>query len=275
MWKDRSESCVPLKDMKESHPIEIADFSKSRGIDKEPAFAWWITYTLQKSDIIISAINTCIRKTTHKYGIEIPRSVKHAAEMDLKNGNDFWVKAIKKEMNNVGIAFEILDEDKSAPVGWSNESGHLIFDVKMEFTQKSRWVLDGHRYADPVGSSYAGVVSRDSVRIALTYYALNISDVLAADIHNAYLKAPSSQKHYVICGAEFGLENVGKVALIRRSLYEENLLDVTSEIISANACLILDFTLVSLTLMFGCVRPRNPMERPTGIMCSCMLTTLL
>ena len=96
LWKDGSETWVPLKDTKESHPIEIAEFAKSRRIDKEPAFDWWITYTLQKRDIIISAINTRIQKTTHKYGIEIPRSVKHASAMDLKNGNNFWVKAIKK-----------------------------------------------------------------------------------------------------------------------------------------------------------------------------------
>ena len=69
LWKDGSETWVPLKDMKESHPIEIAGFAKSRGIDKEPAFSWWIPYTLQKRDIIISAINTLIRRTTHKYGI--------------------------------------------------------------------------------------------------------------------------------------------------------------------------------------------------------------
>ena len=71
----------------------------------------------------------------------------------------------------------------------------------MDFTQKARWVMDGHRSADTVGSTYAGVVSRDSVCIAFTYAALNDIDVLAADIHNAYLQAPSSWKHYVICGA--------------------------------------------------------------------------
>ena len=43
--------------------------------------------------------------------------------------------------------------------------------------------------------------------------------MLSADIQNAYIQAPLSQKHYVICRAEFGLENVGKVALIRRFLY--------------------------------------------------------
>ena len=95
----------------------------------------------------------------------------------------------------------------------------MVLGVKMVFTRKARWVLDGHRSADPIGSTYAGVVSRDSVRIALTYASLNDIDVLAADIQNAYLQAPSSQKYYVVCGEEFGLENVGKVALIQRAHY--------------------------------------------------------
>ena len=52
----------------------------------------------------------------------------------------------------------------------------------MDFTRKVRWVLDGHKTLDPIGSTYAGVVSRESVRIALTYAALNELDVFAADI---------------------------------------------------------------------------------------------
>ena len=43
-------------------------------------------------------------------------------------------------------------------------------------------VLDGHKTPEPEGSTYAGVVSRQSVRIALTYAALNGIDVFAADI---------------------------------------------------------------------------------------------
>jgi hypothetical protein len=49
--------------------------------------------------------------------------------------------------------------------------------------------------------------------------ALNGVDVFAADIRNAYLQAPSSQKDYIHCGPEFGIDNVGKVALIHRALY--------------------------------------------------------
>ena len=69
-------------------------------------------------------------------------------------------------------------------------------------------------------SKYSGVVSRESERITLTYAALHQTQVLAADIRNSYLQAPTSEKHYIICRLEFGLENVGKRALIVRVLYD-------------------------------------------------------
>lgn len=139
--------------------------------------------------------------------------------MDKLNGNDLWAQALKKEMKDVGMAFKILDHGEHVPVGYTEASGHLIWDVKMDFTRKARWVLDGHKTDAPNISTYTGVVSRESVRIALTYAALNGVDVCAADIQNAYLQDLSSQKHYVICGAEFGLENVRKKALILQALY--------------------------------------------------------
>jgi hypothetical protein len=43
--------------------------------------------------------------------------------------------------------------------------------------------------------------------------------VIGADIRNAYLQAPSSEKHYIICGPEFGIENEGCVGIIRCALY--------------------------------------------------------
>ena len=109
-------------------------------------------------------------------------------------------------MTNVGIAFTILDDGIKPPSGWRKASGHLVFDVNMEFTRKARWVKDGHCTPDTTTSAYAGVVSRESVRIALTCEALMSLEVMAADIQNTYLQAPSSEKDYIICGPEFVLE---------------------------------------------------------------------
>ena len=41
-WRYQSESCIHLKYLKESHPIEVAKFTKSRGISDESAFARWV-----------------------------------------------------------------------------------------------------------------------------------------------------------------------------------------------------------------------------------------
>ena len=218
-FRDGSEQWIPLKILKETNPVEVAEFAFARGIDDQPAFAWWVPYTLRERDRIIAGINARVKKTTHKYGIEVPTTIEDARKLDKANNNTYWEDAIQLEMANVKVAFEILDESQSIPIGWRKSSGHLVFDVKMDFTRKARWVKDGHKTPQPDNSTYAGVVSRESVRIALTYAALNGIDVVAADIKNAYLQAPSSEQHYIVCGAEFGLENIGKIALIRRALY--------------------------------------------------------
>ena len=71
---------------------------------------------------IISKVMSRIRKTTHKYGIEMATSVDHAYEIDKGNGNTLWRDAIKKEMTNVGIAFEVLEDGEHAPVAWRKVS---------------------------------------------------------------------------------------------------------------------------------------------------------
>ena len=71
-WKDGLESWVKLTDMKEAQPIELVEYAKARGIDQEPAFAWWVPYILRRCDVILSAFKKWIRKITRKYGIQLP-----------------------------------------------------------------------------------------------------------------------------------------------------------------------------------------------------------
>jgi hypothetical protein len=47
-------------------------------------------------------------------------------------------------------------------------------------------------------------VSRETVRIALTIAVLHDFDVKAADVKNAYLTAPTTEKVWTVCGPEFG-----------------------------------------------------------------------
>ena len=95
-----------------------------------------------------------------------------------------------------------------------------MFDVKMDFTREARWVKDGHQTPHPETSSYAGVVSRESICIMLTYMALHEVDIMAADIRNTYLQASTSEKKFIICDADLhGIEHAGKRAIVVRDLY--------------------------------------------------------
>ena len=127
--------------------------------------------------------------------------------------------ALAKEMYNVGVAFEKMDKGKQAPKGWHKATGQHVWDLKMDFAHKAQSVLDGHKTPDPDGLTFSGVISRESVRIAFLYAALNDLDIFATDIHYVFLQAPSSQKDYIVCGAEFGVENIGRVTLIHQALY--------------------------------------------------------
>ena len=105
----------------------------------------------------------------------------------LSMGIDNWKEYIYKDIHNVSVAFEIIPTGGLGTGGWKKSYVHIIWDLNMNFTRNSRWVKDGHRTTDTKESNYAEVVSRDSVRISLTYTALNDVDVTAANTQNAYL----------------------------------------------------------------------------------------
>ena len=88
-WKDGTTTWISLKDLKESNPIEFAEYVTARSIKDEPAFVWWVPLTPRKRDRIIASVNFRTRKATHKYGIDIPTSIKHAEEIERRKKNTF------------------------------------------------------------------------------------------------------------------------------------------------------------------------------------------
>ena len=217
-WKDQSTSWVRLKDLKESNPVELAEYAVANNIQSEPAFKWWVSYTIRKREAIISKVNSRFTKKNVKFGIEVPSTVEEALELDRRNGNDYWGKAIKKEMDSVEVAFKFHDIGENAPPGYKKITCHLIFDVKFDLTRKARYVAGGHLTDPPTHMTYATVVSRDSVRICLTVAALNNLNISACDIGNAYLNAETQEKVYFVAGSEWR-DKQGRVVVIVRALY--------------------------------------------------------
>ena len=149
----------------------------------------------------------------------MPKSANHALEIDKKNGNAYWSDAIAKDMNNMRVAFQILDDNKPVTIGYKFIFCHMIFDVKMEdFRRKSRLVARIHMTETPDTMTYASVVSRESVRLALMLAALNALEVKCGDVENAYITAPITEKVWSILGTEFGAD-AGQKYIVVRTLY--------------------------------------------------------
>jgi len=226
-WRAGSMSWHKLADIKESYPVQLAEYAVANKIDHEPAFKWWVEKTLKRKARMINKVKSKYWRNTHKFGIEIPKSISEAYRIDRETGTNHWTKAIEKEMRNVRIAFEKIDgvdekqmrTEKVKP-GYSFCSTHMIFDVKMDgsFTRKARLVADGHKTRPPTSMTYSSVVARDSVRIALTIASLNSLNVSACDIGNAYLNAACREKLWTVAGTEFGSEQ-GSIMIIARALY--------------------------------------------------------
>ena len=130
-----------------------------------------------------------------------------------------WEDAIRKEMQEVRVTFNIKEKNMEVESGPEFLECYTIFDVKMDFTRKARFVVNDAKTRDIPSSTYAGVVSKETVRIAFTYVALNDLDLFVEDVQNAYLQAPITEKYWKKYKSEFGPELEGSAVYIARALY--------------------------------------------------------
>ena len=90
-------------------------------------------------------------------------------------------------MKNIMPAFEVFEgKQHDIPLEFQQIRCHMIFDVKIgeNFHRKAWFVAGGHTTETPASLTYSSVVSRDTVRIALTIAALNDLQVMSCDIQN-------------------------------------------------------------------------------------------
>ena len=201
-WKDGNSTWVSLNDMKDSYPLETAEYSIMIKISTEPAFAWWVPHVLRKRSGIINKVKSKYWKQTHKYGIRLPHLVEEALRIDEETGTDYRRKVIEKEVKNVMPTFEFCNDDKM-PMGFAKIRCHMVFDVKIgDLTRKARFCANGNETDPPKESTFSTVASRDSVRLFFLLAALNDLDILLADIQNAYLSTPVKEKLYTIAEKE-------------------------------------------------------------------------
>jgi hypothetical protein len=101
-----------MKLIKESNPVEVADYAAVKSLINTPGFVWWAPHVLKKRTIIIAAVTKRYHKRTHTFGIEVPKSWDDCVRLGKGNDNTLWKDAARKKRKNVRIAFKILNGEE-------------------------------------------------------------------------------------------------------------------------------------------------------------------
>ena len=117
-YKDGSSYYVTLKDLKNSYPVETADYAVANRIDQEPEFSWWIPHVIKKRKAVLNNAGSKYWQHIHKKGIYIPKTVQEALDEDRNNGYTLWVDSIQKEIPKIVGAVAEHDDDISDLVGY-------------------------------------------------------------------------------------------------------------------------------------------------------------
>ena len=88
-WKDGSVDWAPLKDLKYPNPLDLDEYAMANEISDEPAFNWWVKETLRHIDRITSKVKYKYWRTSHRFGIQVPKTVKEAYDIDRQSGTEF------------------------------------------------------------------------------------------------------------------------------------------------------------------------------------------
>ena len=149
----------------------------------------------------------------------MPNSVQEALHLDAELKNDFWAKAIQKEMDglNAHKCFIYRSGGWKPPRDFQYAPLQMIFTVKPDLRRKARLVIGGHVIDSEGHSTYASTVKLQSVRLLNLIAKANGLKCLSGDIGNAYLNAKTDELIYARCGPEFG-DRQGCIAIIYKAL---------------------------------------------------------
>ena len=84
-------------------------------------------------------------KKSHKFCIQLPKTVEQSLALYNKNGKSLQAGAISKELENVRVVFKILPDGKNASIDHPFVQYHMVFSIKMKYLRhKARLVAVGY-----------------------------------------------------------------------------------------------------------------------------------
>ena len=105
-YKDEKTTQLDIKDVKEASLIDLDEYAVANQIADDPEFSWWVPYTLDKSNRIISKFKTKYWSTAHKYELNLTKNVMETIHIYQANGNTYCKYEIDIEMKKANIDYK-------------------------------------------------------------------------------------------------------------------------------------------------------------------------
>ena len=208
LWSNDEETWEPMDVIKSTDPLTVSRYAHEKQLYNLQGWKWTKKHNKNPTMLVrvVRAFKAKLKRMFKKmkFGVKIPRSVKHALELDAQNGNTLWLDAINKEIAELLAhdTFIIKDSPEDIPNDYFYIPSHLVLDCKFDGRRKARIVAGGNHTNPDEQDIYSGVVSIEAVRILLFIADLNGLLVIAADISNAYLHGKTRERVYT--KIEFG-----------------------------------------------------------------------
>ena len=125
-----------------------------------------------------------------KFGIEIPRNVRHALILDGINKKNVWAEAIAKEMATLDKAnvFEFKSPNFKMSKDYQFTPLTVIFTVKQEDLRRKAIMVAGGQVVDSsMYESYSSVVQTRTIRLLETIALNENMTFVTGDIGNAFV----------------------------------------------------------------------------------------
>jgi hypothetical protein len=221
-WMNGGASWVQLQAMLTHDPFVLIQYASDNELTSQTGWKWVLKMVSDTSKMatVVKSHHTAVKNAPkYKFGIEVPRNVRHALQLDEANGNTLWRDAMATELGQINDykTFRVPDSGEDLS-DYQRIPYHFVFDVKFDLRRKAWLVAGGNHTEPPREDIYSGVVGMESLRIGFVVADMNNLSICAADVGNAFLYGKTREKVYIIAGPEFGpLE--GQRLVVDRGLY--------------------------------------------------------
>jgi hypothetical protein len=200
-WNDvnKNESWVNYFALSLSNPKPIISFARNNNLLDKMPFCHLTQYCRSNMAVDIAKIlkvSTSPAGIKYKFGIQVPKGIKNAIDLDKNNGNQLWQEAIKTELKQLTDyqTFIVLDSGEGIPTGYQKIPYRMAFDVKYDLRHKARVVAGGNWTVNDKADIYFGVVRMDTGIIGFFLRELYGLSCCTCDIGNAFLYGKTKEK---------------------------------------------------------------------------------